>query len=109
MDPQKLSFQTDPDSYMLTGEPKLVHRMPDAISGLATFSERDAENLIWAYELMWEILEMRTPYRSETGRDKPSVSVRGIRPQPQASVAVTAYLGLLDDLVRRPGPVGSAT
>jgi len=116
--------KTDPVSCKLTGESTLVQRTPDATFGLSTFSERDADNPIWVYELMRGRLEKLTLYRKcglltdpkwcESNLAFPfavyeakgwSGDCREARRQ--ACVAAAAYLDLLDDLVRRPGPVES--
>lgn len=70
--------KTDRVSCELTGEPKLVQRTPDATFGLATFSERDANNPIWAYELMRGRLDKLLLHRKCGLLADPCVPVRGI-------------------------------
>jgi hypothetical protein len=116
--------ETDAVSCMLTGESVLVQRTPDATFGLATFAESDAEKGIWVAELLQSRLEklllhrkcglLADPKWGETNLAFPfavyeakgwSGDCRVARRQ--ACVAAAAYLDLLDNLVRRPGPVES--
>jgi len=116
--------QTDHVSCKLTGETTLVLRTPDATFGLATFSERDVEDPPWTHELLQDRLEklllhrkcglLSDPKWGDTNLIFPfavyeakgwSGDCREARRQ--ACVAAAAYLDLLDDLVRTPGPVGS--
>jgi hypothetical protein len=116
--------KTDPVLCTLTGDSILVQRTPDATLGLATFLESDVENPIWASELLQGRLEklllhrkcglLTDPKWGETNLAFPfavyeakgwSGDCRVARRQ--ACVTAAAYLDLLDNLARRPGPVES--
>jgi hypothetical protein len=119
-----LLANTDPIQCTISGDSDFVKRIPDATFGLATFSDRDFNRPVWADELRRERLEMlllhhkyglpSDPKWGETDLVFPFAvyeakgwggDCRDARRQ--VCSAAAAYLDLLDDLARRPGPVGS--
>lgn len=115
---------TDPITSTVCGDPAPVKRIPDATFGLTTFSDRNFNCPVWADELRRERLErlllhrkcglLSDPEWGECNLVFPfavyeakgwSGDCRDARRQ--ACSAAAAYLDLLDDLARRPGPVGS--
>src|SRR5579862_169555 len=116
--------KTDPVLCTLTGESTVVKRTPDATFGLTTFSERESDLTVWADELHRDRLEKLLLHRKcgllvdpkwgETDLVFPfavyeakgwSGDCREARRQ--ACQAGATYLDMLDDLCRKPGPVGS--
>lgn len=106
------------------GDPALVKRIPDATLGLRTFSNYDFNCPVFADELRQERLEklllhpqcglLSDPQWGEFDLVFPFAvyEAKGWNgdcrdARRQACTAGAAYLDLLDNLVRRPGPVGS--
>ena len=119
-----LLADTDPVLCTLSGEPAPVKRIPDATFGLATFSDCDSNHQFWADELRLEHMEklllhhkcglISDPKWGETDLVYPFAvyEAKGWNgdcreARRQASSAAAAYLDVLDDLARRPGPTGS--
>ena len=116
--------KTHPVLFTFTGESSVVSRIPDATFGLTTFSESIGDSKIYTDELSRERLERLTlhpkcgllcdPKWGETDLVFPfavyeakgwSGDCREARRQ--ACQAASCYLDMLDNLARRPGPVGS--
>jgi hypothetical protein len=116
--------KTHPFLCTLTGESTVVNRIPDATFGLATFSDCTSDSPFCAGELSWERLEklllhrkcglLADPKWGETDLVFPfaayeakgwSGDCRDARRQ--ACQGAACYLDMLDNLARRPGPVGS--
>lgn len=115
---------TDPVQCTLTGDSTVVKRTPDATFGLATFSELNVDLDFWSDELRRDRLERLMLHRKCGLLPDPkwgkadlvfpfavyeakgwSGDYRDARRQ--ACLAAANYLDMLDDLARRPGPVGS--
>jgi len=114
----------DPVSCMLTGGSTVVPRKPDATFGLATFSEYEPDLSVCANELRRTRLEklllhrkcglLADPKWGETDFVFPFAvyEAKGWagdcrEARHQACLAGATYLDMLDDVVRKPGPVGS--
>jgi len=116
--------KTHPILCTLTGDSKVVNRIPDATFGLATFSQSTRNSEVQADELDRERLEklllhpkcglLCDPKWGETDLVFPfavyeakgwSGDCREARRQ--ACQAGACYLDMLDNLARTPGPVGS--
>lgn len=115
---------TDPVQYTLTGDSTIVKRTPNATFGLATFSELDVNLDFWSDELRrdrlerlmlhpkcgllpdpkWGKADLVFPFAVYEAKGW-SGDYRDARRQ--ACLAAANYLDMLDDLARRPGPVGS--
>ena len=111
-------------SCTLTGKSKLIQRIPDATFGLTTFSEYEPDLSICANELRrtrlerlllhrkcglladprWGSTDLAFPFAVYEAKGW-SGDCREARHQ--ACLAGATYLDMLDNLVRRPGPVGS--
>jgi hypothetical protein len=115
---------TDPVLCTLTGGSTVVPRKPDATFGLATFSEYELDLSVCANELRRTRLEklllhrkcglLADPKWGETDLVFPFAvyEAKGWagdcrEARHQACLAGATYLDMLDDLVRKPGPVGS--
>jgi len=117
--------KTHPVLCTLTGESTIVNRIPDATFGLATFSDQTSGSAVQTDELTRERLErlllhpkcglIGDPKWGETDLVFPfavyeakgwSGDCREARRQ--ACQAGACYLDMLDNLVRKPGPVDSA-
>jgi hypothetical protein len=115
---------TDPVSCELTGGSTVVPRKPDATFGLATFSEIEPDLSVCANELRRTRLEklllhhkcglLADPKWGETDLVFPFAvyEAKGWagdcrEARHQACLAGATYLDMLDDVVRKPGPVGS--
>lgn len=116
--------QTDPVLCTLTGKSTVIQRVPDATFGLTTFSDCEADTSACADELRRTRLEklllhckcglLADPKWGEAALAFPfavyeakgwSGDCRDARRQ--ACIAGATYLDMLDDLARKPGPVGS--
>lgn len=116
--------KTDEISCRLTGELEFVKRTPDATFGLATYLDRHAESPCWTRDLHRQQLERlmlhpkyglcADPKTGESELAFPFMvyEAKGWAgdcrvARRQACLAAACYLDMLDDLVRRPGPIGS--
>jgi hypothetical protein len=115
--------EVDEIGYKLTGRTRPVKRTPDATFGLATYTDRNATSECWAHDLHRKRLERlllhpkyglcADPKKGESDLAFPfmvyeakgwSGECRTARRQ--ACMAAACYLDMLDDLARRPGPLG---
>lgn len=115
--------KVDEISCKLTGEYVLRERIPDAVFGMATFTDNDADLPYWIYELDRTRLEKvllhpkyglaADPKRDDNiGMAFPFMvyEAKGWRgdcreARRQACSAAAFYLDMLDQLARVPGPV----
>jgi hypothetical protein len=117
--------KTDPIQCTLTGESSLVKRTPDVTIGLATFPEDKGDHLVWADALRRERLERLLLHRKCGLLADPKWGATDLvfpfavyeakgwsgdcrEARRQACEGAACYLDMLDNLARRPGPVGSA-
>jgi hypothetical protein len=114
----------DPIFCKLTGASTVIQRIPDATFGLTTFSEYEPDLSVCATELRRTRLEklllhrkcglLADPKWGETDLVFPFAvyEAKGWagdyrEARRQACLAGATYLDMLDDLARKPGPVGS--
>jgi hypothetical protein len=108
----------------MTGKSNLIHRIPDATFGLTTFSDCEPDLSICADELRRTRLEKVLLHRKCGLLPDPKWGEADLvfpfavyeakgwngdcrNARRQACVAGATYLDMLDDLARKPGPVGS--
>ncbi|KAF4946264.1 hypothetical protein FSARC_14238 [Fusarium sarcochroum] len=112
-----------PVSCLLTGESRLIKRIPDATFGLSTFKPRHYQNCIGQWDLDHDRLEALKVHRHCGLRSDPRWSTNNLafpfaayeakgwsgdcrEARRQACSAGAVYLDMLDRLARTPGKLG---